>query len=150
MIVTETFIGDLEIKTKSVHFYVKRETLLKANGTISFEVEELNVGKAMNLATGLFTAPVNGIYHFEFSALKYSDKISSFVHLYVNGVKIGSSYADAHDGHYIAHSGISASLRLSTGDRVWLNKTSGVLDDYENDHFTHFTGWLMEEDLMLA
>jgi len=101
----------------------------------------------MNLATGVFTVPVGGIYHFEFSALKYSDTNSVYVYLQLNGVNIGISYA-TNLQDFLSLNGISASLRLKIGDQVRLYKTTGTLDDIVP--FTHFTGWLVEEDLVLA
>ncbi len=37
------------------------------NAVIPFNIEHLNEGGAMDLAAGVFTVPVDGIYHFEFS-----------------------------------------------------------------------------------
>ncbi len=41
----ETLIGNVEVKTKSVHFYVQRRTKYPGNsknGLITFDVEQLN------------------------------------------------------------------------------------------------------------
>ena len=77
-LVTETMIGNVDIKTKSVHFYVQRNSSFSNEETIiSFEFARLNEGEAMNLTSGTFTAPVPGIYHFEFSAQK--DGSHSFI-----------------------------------------------------------------------
>jgi len=46
------------------------------------------------------------------------------------------------------HSSINATLRLKAGDRVNVFKESGQLHD-DGNHSTHFTGWLVEEDLVL-
>jgi len=102
----------------------------------------------MNLATGVFTVPVDGIYHFEFSAGKeYSDTNEIYVYLQLNGVNIGLSYAP-NLPNYLSLNGISASLRLKIGDEIRLYKTSaGTLND---SPITHFTGWLVEEDLVLT
>jgi len=66
----------------------------------------------------------------------------------VNGVSISSSYALDYGAVYRGLSGISASLRLKTGDQVRLFKTTGTLND-EGGLFTHFSGSLIEEDLVL-
>jgi len=144
--VSETLFGHVEIKTKSVHFFVQTGNSFSTENTIiSFVTEQLNVGGAMNSATGVFTIPVNGIYHFEFFGLKNEDPVPIYVFLQVNGVNIAPSYA-TYLSNALSLSGISASLQLKTGDKVRLFKTSGALD---GGPFTHFTGWLVEEDLAM-
>ncbi len=102
----------------------------------------------MNLATGVFTAPVDGIYHFEFSSLKdATDPSSIFITLQVNGVGIGTAYA-TNLPNYLGFSGINAYLRLKTGDRVTLYKTGGALQD--DNRYTHFTGSLVDEELLVG
>ncbi len=104
----------------------------------------------MNFATGVFTVPVNGIYHFEFSGLKDPDAAPYlYLQLQLNGIPIGSSYAPYIENNWVGLSTISASLRLKTGDQVSLVKDIGVLRDDDN-HYTHFTGWLVEEDLQIS
>jgi len=104
----------------------------------------------MNTAAGVFTAPVDGIYHFEFSGLKDgSDSTTLYIQLQLNGVLIGHSYAPPMPNYFLGLSSISASLRLKTGDQVTLFKESGTLND-DAGHWTHFTGWLVEEDLVLG
>jgi len=103
----------------------------------------------MNLATGVFTVPVNGIYHFEFSGLRDAkDATSISVHLHVNGVSVGGCYGGNLQNDFVALSGISASLQLRTGDRVTFFKSSGTLND--DAQWSHFTGWLVEEELVLG
>lgn len=139
----------MDVKTNSVHFYVQRRgEVVLDNVVIPFDIERLNVGGAMNLALGVFTVPVDGIYHFEFSALADVDLDPLAVKLQVNGVDIGWSYTAGKLGFSNGISGINASLRLKTGDQVRLFKSTGVLNDYSYQ-FTHFTGWLVEEDLQL-
>lgn len=141
----------MDVKRKSVHFYVQRSSDFNlTNVVLPFDLERLNVGGAMNTAAGVFTAPVDGIYHFEFSGLKdASDSTTLFIQLRLNGVLIGESYGPPVPNYFLGLSSISASLRLKTGDQVTLFKESGTLND-DAGHWTHFTGWLVEEDLVLG
>ena len=65
---------------------------------MSFDVEILNVGGAMNSTSGIFTAPWDGIYSFSFTGLAWlpasSSRIRLIVQMYLNGNAIGNGYAD--------------------------------------------------------
>ena len=139
------------MKTKSVHFYVQRSQVFSLNNVvIPFDIVRLNEGGGMNAAAGVFTAPVDGIYHFDFSALRnYSATSQMYVDFQVNGVTLATSFASNISTAYVSLNGINASFRLKTGDQVRLYKTGGILDD-DGRHYTQFSGWLVEEDLVLA
>ena len=110
----------------------------------------LNEGDAFDLPSGIFTVPVPGIYHFDVSARKYFSSNFLRISLQVNGLTVGSAYTEqsAPASHDVVS--LSASLRLAAGDRVNLyNFDGGMLYDSLN-HYTHFSGWLVEEDLMLT
>ena len=139
-------IGYLDVKTSSgVSFYVQRSSNYSSNGTvIPYEVTRLNIGGAMNAGTGVFTAPVNGRYHFSFKGLSWSSGVATNVHLRVNGVNIGSSWAPL-DRYNLP---LVATLQLKTGDKIDMYLGYGSIYDSANHH-TKFTGSLLEEDLLL-
>jgi len=143
-------IGSLDVKTKNVHFYVQRNgSFGTVNAVIPFELARLNKGGAMNLASGIFTAPVAGIYHFEFAGVKGRNSDYLDVFLQVNGDNVGIAYTDdySHTKSALVIS-LTASLRLKINDRVNLFKRNfGVLED-NSLHHTHFTGWLVDEELI--
>jgi len=104
----------------------------------------------MNAAAGVFTVPVEGIYHFEFAALRdYSATGQMYVDLQVNGITLATSFSPNVTTAFLSLNGINASFRMKTGDQVRLYKTGGALDDNAR-HYTQFSGWLVEEDLVLV
>ena len=144
----QTWIGQVDVKSSPVYFYVQRITHFKTEGVpITFEVTRLNVGNTMNAKSGIFTAPRTGIYFFSFSG-KGSE--SSYIHpqLYLNDNLIGSGDGSTSD-HMIPTFSLQSTLQLNAGDLVSLKLRSdgtGYLFD-DGQHYTHFTGWLLQEDL---
>jgi len=136
------------VTTKTVHFYVQRNSKFDKDGAvIPFELARLNEGGAFNLSSGIFSVQVPGIYHFDFSAVKAYSRSYLAIFLQVNGANVGFIQTDVHERSRDVVS-FSASLRLAAGDRVNLFNAGGVLEDHRGYHFTHFSGWLVEEDLM--
>jgi len=78
-----------------------------------------------------------------------ADPAYTFVRLQVNGVVISASYAPDDLPHYLGLSAINTYLRLKSGDQVRLYKNGGTLFDDIGYGYTQFTGWLVEEDLVL-
>jgi len=110
----------------------------------------VNEGDAFNLTSGIFTVPVPGIYHFDFSAVKYYTSKSLDIHLQVNGANVGFANTHTHqpkDAQNLAVVSLSASFQLAAGDKVTMFNSLGMLYD-NRKHFTHFSGWLVEEYLM--
>ena len=139
------------MKTSSVHFYVQRQSDFVTEFTvIPFEVEQLNVGGAMDLKTGVFTVPVSGIYHFGFSCLMHAKSWYMDIFLQLNGknIGVGTSNSEQLSGRLFLTISMHASLRLKKGDKINLYKHNGAIRDTEA-HYTHFSGWLVEEDMTL-
>jgi len=148
---SETLIGNVEVKTASVHFYVQRQSDFDTEYTvIPFQVEQLNVGGAMDTKTGVFTAPVSGIYHFGFSCLMHAKSwyLDIFLQLNGNNIGVATSNTEQYGGKAYLTISMHSSLRLKKGDRINLYKHRGALRDSES-RYTHFSGWLVEEDMTL-
>ncbi len=95
-------------------------TTARIYGTVDF-----NDGSAYNATTGIFTAPSNGMYHFDYSEeLNGTSAYSSgymLAILYVNGATIHNSYAEASpptaSSSYLTMQN-SVNVRLNAGDQV--------------------------------
>ena len=115
---------------------------------IPYDLEILNIGAAMNLSTGVFTAPVRGIYQFSFHGLtlKRDNNTDIKVQIWVNNdFRIGHTFANAND----APVSISGLASLKKGDQVYVWVHSGKLYDSDWGRYTTFSGMLLEEEVIL-
>ncbi|XP_048012966.1 cytolytic toxin-alpha-like isoform X2 [Megalobrama amblycephala] len=113
---------------------------VNADTTLIYKKIYSNVGDAYNPATGIFTAPVRGVYYFSFS---YHCHVGNptWLALYRNGKQ------EALTGHHKSqchteNGGNALTLRLEKGDRVYmvLLKNSWIWDQ---DNVTVFSGFLI-------
>ncbi len=134
--------------TSGIHFFVQRKTPLNIGGVVTFEIEKLNVGGAMEFSTGIFTTPRTGIYHFTFSGIRDKDPEDTYVELYrtvgSQTDKIVVAYAD-HSATYGAL-GFTATIRLLKGDIINVVLKDGGLYDSLVCSYTSFTGSLLMEE----
>ncbi|XP_003460222.2 complement C1q tumor necrosis factor-related protein 3 isoform X1 [Oreochromis niloticus] len=108
--------------------------------TLIFKHVVTNIGNAYNPQTGIFTAPVRGVYHFDWSLYEHGN-IAAGVVLFRNGENIFIVYEHQPTGGVSASN--AASLLLEVGDqvsvRLWAN--SRVYDS--ENHHTTFSGHLI-------
>jgi len=149
--IEEKRIGFVNIESlpEGVHFYVQRKTNFEDNGvTVTFELQRLNAGGGMNLKTGVFTAPVPGIYFFSFIGIRDDSSLSGIeITLRLNKAKVGMAVATAGLGSFSIS--IHATLKLKAGDRVYLVKEMGNKLRDDSRHLSHFSGHLLKEELIV-
>ncbi|KAL3055094.1 hypothetical protein OYC64_017910 [Pagothenia borchgrevinki] len=109
--------------------------------TVTYKNVFTNTGSAYNPGTGIFTAPVKGVYYFSFSNNHYSSKPSG-LRLMKNGEKMVSVYNSAAGNlHQTAANGMT--LQLEVGDQVYmgLQTNTWIFDNIDN--FCTFIGFLL-------
>ncbi len=155
----QKWIGYADVKSAPVYFYVQRSSRFNTTETpIPFELARVNEGNAMDLTTGIFTAPQPGIYFFSFTGVGRLYSSSSYAwfdsSLFLNGNLIGSSYVRENNTPVNQSSPVTLqmTLNLKTGDQVWVQifysgTSSYILVFGSNSRYTHFTGFMLEEEI---
>ena len=132
-----------------VYFYVqKSQDAPRTTTALTFEVERLNVGSAMNSKTGVFTAPVDGHYFFTFTCISNfgydGDGGALRVQLLQDGVAVGTAAAR----EPLNTATMQSLLKLTKGTKLTLSLArsdpeSPGLRDRPDKLETHFTGMLL-------
>lgn len=133
------------ILTSARPAFMARRTSLQSAGVIIFDTAMVNIGSHYNTSTGVFTAPVAGIYSFSPVVLSDTDGTDQF---FVTAIRVnGSSYAQEQvhtdlDNDFGASFTVIASLSANDTVDVHTNyKIYGTSAATSN--FTHFSGYLL-------
>ncbi|CAL1616709.1 unnamed protein product [Knipowitschia caucasica] len=100
-----------------------------------------NTGNAYNPHTGIFTAPVRGVYHFQVHMLESIGGYTGFVSLVKNGSKMVAAREDQSSGN--GSSSTSMSVLLEAGDVVYVVLWSNARIFDDKNHYNTFSGHLL-------
>lgn len=140
-----------------VWFDVSRNNSMKQAGVITYAaVLTQSTNSGMDLATGVFTAPLGGLYRMTFTALRYyfvEAPTPTRVVMKHNGKQVAvtasTSEVRAIDLNPKPPGGeclsINCLLNLARNDKVLCEIEVGGVYDTAEHHVTHFTGELMIE-----
>jgi len=125
-------------------FWVTRVSMsnLAATATLTYNTTRINIGSAMNLATGLFTAPVAGTYMFTVSAFKETTVPTGVSLVFiVNGTILNDFRTYSEGSGYSAISTLAAPITLAANDTIGVQINSGTIHGNANGHFSgHLIG----------
>jgi hypothetical protein len=106
---------------------------------IPYEVFEMQIGGGMVLSTGVFTAPIAGIYTFTGTWHDASTSTHAFVYIRKNGSTIGDTYSDTADR---VSFGMTVLVSLAKGDTIETYLGGGAIYS-GSTRLIHFTGHII-------
>jgi hypothetical protein len=117
----------------------------------------VNEGNAMDLTSGIFTAPRPGIYFFSFAGVADIESSGEYYNftsfIILNGNLIGMSLiGDSSDYNNYSQFTLQSTLNLQKGDQLWVEINYGGSSFlYENgQHQTHFMGFMLKEEIVAS
>ncbi|CAG2227913.1 C1QL [Mytilus edulis] len=109
------------------------------NDPIKYDNIVTNVGKAYSSTSGIFRAPINGLYSFSFSLMGFhTDTV--YVNLYRNGQQVIRLYTRGGGLHEVTSHTIY--LKLEKGHEVWVQGTAGK-KLWASEPYNQFSGALV-------
>jgi hypothetical protein len=146
-------MGFADVQSVPTYFLVASGSFNLTNIPIPFSTAKLNIGGAMDLSSGKFTAPRTGTYFFSFNGLiGYPTSSSTVPYLilgiFLNGVEIGRSWND--EANTVVTQEVplvlQSTVNLQQGDQIWLQIVT-ISTEVKLYTVPAFTGWLLQENL---
>nr|XP_034307456.1 complement C1q tumor necrosis factor-related protein 2-like isoform X2 [Crassostrea gigas] len=112
---------------------------MKNQETVIFDKVSLNEGNAYDNSSGIFTAPLNGIYSFTWSIVTKAGKyfVSEIVR---NGQKVVYNHSDGRGHNEWSMSTAQANIKMKKGDKVWIRTLSAWGQYAQGGDWCSFSG----------
>jgi hypothetical protein len=110
--------------------------------TIVWNSVKSNVGSAYNAGTGIFTAPINGVYFFSFYGMNNTNSVFH-IQLQKNNIDLGiNPYGNSGAGNYTGNHG-SVILELVASDQIKIVVVAGTTFYATGNAHNGFSGFLI-------
>ncbi|CAH1777826.1 unnamed protein product [Owenia fusiformis] len=110
-------------------------------GAVKF-IDDLNIGDAYSRVTGLFTAPFQGLYHFESHLQRYGS-YTVYCFIRVNNVRLRVIEVDPYSS-YPGRGSASLNVQLNKGDTVYVDNRGTGYHIRFNTFDSSFSGLLIQ------
>ena len=127
-------------------FHFRRNASMSASGDITYTHTEFNIGNHANQSTGVFTAPIDGIYQFSFQCMGTATIGSADVYAKINGTIDSTRWSlrplsvNRNETFSSLASG-TILLQLSADDTLVMNSTQALYSDANS--WIRFSGHLV-------
>lgn len=149
ILLTETYSNDHKggngVQTAPIGFtatITKAITYFNPSTCIVYDCIVTNIGNAYNHQSGMFTAPVHGIYNFFVKTMVEGDHTLN-LDIVVNGARIVSVETYGHYGRYGSGSA-SAVTVLNPGDQVFIKSRTSHASHLWGNNWNTFSGYLVK------
>lgn len=118
---------------------------LGLGAVVIFDEVITNIGQAYDKNTGIFTAPVKGLYVFEMDIMTRKGE-RRYLQMVKNGKHLMWFYGSALGAEHYVSSSRDVTLELEVGDRMWIRtrESQGYDGAVHGNTFSSFTGWLQK------
>jgi hypothetical protein len=128
-------------------YYSVNSTWALSNGsTFIFNATEFNIGNCYNTSNGTFTAPVAGVYQFNFYSILLGNYTNGAISFFKNGAAMTSGF-NIHFSPPTANAWsnvtYSTLVYLNAGDFVYMINSSGFAINFHGDDWSSFSGYLV-------
>nr|KAG5686848.1 hypothetical protein BaRGS_029893 [Batillaria attramentaria] len=116
---------------------------LTAHSTLKFDKIIYNLGNGYDTRTGIFTAPVTGVYAFFLNAMSVNSHHALKLQIMKETTWLDIAYAEG--GTDVNDQGSTeVTTHIKAGQQVWVRQYSG--DAVRGGYYTIFTGYLLHAD----
>merc|ERR1712234_68751 len=147
MMKENAFLKSLADKSLGVFFDAYRTKAYDGGGeeNLTFNGSLCNVGGGLDIDSGIFTAPVGGMYLFFFHIATHDNK-KALLSIRKNGDEIASIFDQNHkDNHKNSMAGQTIIIDCQRGDEIVVYAYTGTwLADFPMNHYTHWVGMLLK------
>jgi hypothetical protein len=128
------------------YYSVNNTWTLASGATFAFDTTEYNIGSYYNTSNGRFTAPVAGVYQFNFYTIVLGNYLNAVISFRKNGGAPTSGY-NVHFSPYYTSAAWSnvvytTALYLNEGDFVYMIN-AGESTNFHGDDWSSFSGYLV-------
>jgi hypothetical protein len=135
--------------TQKIGFYayIDHNEIMGQHKVMAFNVAKTNIGQGYSTHSGVFTAPISGLYAFSCSLYPSHLSRGSF-HIFANDDAVATMFTDSDSGNWdISASSTTVVLSLNQGDEVYVRSddTYQNVKTIESSQYakSSFSGWLI-------